>query len=68
MHLGVEANFSPATKAHPGFHVLDLGLLKDRLLSAGFPIIEDEPRPGYERFYSKDPFGNRLEFLRPVCD
>ena len=36
VHLGVEANFSPATKAHPGFHVHDLDLLKDRLLVRWF--------------------------------
>ena len=66
VHLGVEANFTPATKAHPGFVVRDLDLLRERLVSAGFPVIEDESRPGYERFYSKDPFGNRLEFLRSL--
>lgn len=25
--------------------------------------IDDEPLEGAERFYLKDPFGNRLEFL-----
>jgi catechol 2,3-dioxygenase-like lactoylglutathione lyase family enzyme len=64
VHLGVEANFVPAAKAHPGFLVRELDRLREKLTSAGFPVIEDESRPGYERFYSKDPFGNRLEFLR----
>ncbi len=66
LHLGVEPNFTPAKKAHPAFLVDDLDHLKEKLVAAGFPIIDDEPLHGYDRFYSNDPFGNRLEFLRPL--
>lgn len=66
LHLGVEANFAPAKKAHPAFLVHDLDLLKKRLATAGFSISYDEPLRGYDRFFSNDPFGNRLEFLRPL--
>ena len=65
VHLGVQADFRPATKAHPAFLTDDLEGLRTRLHSQGFPIIEDEPLPGFDRFYSTDPFGNRLEFLSP---
>jgi hypothetical protein len=29
------------------------------------PIVLDEPLPGYDRFYTSDPFGNRIEILSP---
>lgn len=64
VHLGVEDDFRPARKAHPAFLVDDLEALKAALRSKGCPVIEDELLPGYERFFSADPFGNRLEFLR----
>jgi catechol 2,3-dioxygenase-like lactoylglutathione lyase family enzyme len=66
LHLGVESNFTPAKKAHPAFRVDDLDFLKEKLVTAGFPITYDEPLYGYDRFFSHDPFGNRLEFLRPL--
>jgi catechol 2,3-dioxygenase-like lactoylglutathione lyase family enzyme len=64
-HLGVEQDFHPAKKAHPAFLAEDLEDLRERLQSRGFVPYEDEPLAGYDRFYVADPFGNRLEFLRP---
>ena len=66
LHLGVEQEFRPARKAHPAIHVADLDMLKARLAAARVSIDEDEPLPGYWRFYARDPFGNRLEFLQPA--
>ena len=66
LHLGVEEPFQPARKAHPAFRVEDLDSLRDRLRAAGHEPIEDEPLPGYRRFYLADPFGNRLEFLESL--
>jgi catechol 2,3-dioxygenase-like lactoylglutathione lyase family enzyme len=63
VHLGVEADFRPARKAHPAFRVLDLGALAERLHAAGLDVVPDADLPGYSRFYVSDPFGNRLEFL-----
>lgn len=63
IHLGVEDEFRPARKAHAAFLVRDLKALEARLRAAGCSVIADESLPGYERFYSFDPFGNRLEFL-----
>ncbi|MBA3275292.1 MAG: VOC family protein [Chloroflexia bacterium] len=65
LHLGVDPSFGPATKAHVAFEVADLQLIRDRIEAAGFEIVEDEPLPGHDRFYTVDPFGNRLEFLSP---
>lgn len=61
----MEEPFAPAAKAHPGILVSGLQALADRLGSAGAPVTWDDEFPGYERFYSTDPFGNRLEFLEP---
>ena len=66
VHLGVEDEFSPAKKAHPGLLVRDIMLFAKKLEKAGAPVTWDENLPHYRRFYSEDPFGNRLEFLEPI--
>jgi catechol 2,3-dioxygenase-like lactoylglutathione lyase family enzyme len=66
LHLGVDPVFRPATKAHVAIQVDDLAAFRARLDAAGVPTREDEPLPGYARFYADDPFGNRLEFLTPA--
>ena len=63
MHLGVEAGFRPAEKAHPALLVDDLAALIERLQAADVESVRDQPLPGFERIYVSDPFGNRLEFL-----
>ena len=68
LHLGVEENFTPARKAHPGILVSGLADLADRLEAAGASVIWDTELAGHDRFYSDDPFGNRLEFLAPKQD
>lgn len=63
VHLGVEAAFRPARKAHPGIAVANLPALAARLQDAGVAVGWDGEFPGYDRFYCDDPVGNRLEFL-----
>ncbi len=65
LHLGVEAEFRPARKAHPALIVEDLAGLVARLEAAGHPTRTDEPLPGYDRVFVDDPFGNRLELMEP---
>jgi catechol 2,3-dioxygenase-like lactoylglutathione lyase family enzyme len=65
IHLGVESEFVAATKAHPGIVVDSLEALARRLHEGGSPVTWDDNFPGFDRFYSTDPFGNRLEFLHP---
>jgi catechol 2,3-dioxygenase-like lactoylglutathione lyase family enzyme len=67
VHLGVEADFRPAKKAHPALLVRDLGDLVRTLTAAGIEIVDDEPLEGYDRVYAYDPFGNRLELLEPIA-
>jgi catechol 2,3-dioxygenase-like lactoylglutathione lyase family enzyme len=65
IHLGVDADFRPARKAHPALRVQDLGALVANLRGAGVEVIA-EPMAGYQRVYVSDPFGNRLELLEPL--
>jgi catechol 2,3-dioxygenase-like lactoylglutathione lyase family enzyme len=66
IHLGVEADFRPARKAHPALLVDDLAALAQRLRAAGVELRDDEPLDGYRRLYADDPFGNRIELLEPA--
>lgn len=63
VHIGVQVDFTPAKKAHPGFTVHALEQLKSKLETAGYNISEEPPIAGRARFFTHDPFGNRIEFL-----
>ena len=63
LHCGVEADFRPARKAHPGIVVADIEALAARLAAAGLAPTFDEAIPGVRRFFTADPLGNRLEFI-----
>jgi len=65
LHLGVEAEFRPARKAHPALLVEGLARLVERLRAGGYALVDDEPLAGYDRVYVDDPFGNRLELMEP---
>lgn len=64
VHLGVDAEFRPARKAHPALVVEGLEHLAARFESAGVPV-RHEPLDGHRRVYVDDPFGNRMELLEP---
>jgi catechol 2,3-dioxygenase-like lactoylglutathione lyase family enzyme len=66
IHLGVEAEFRPARKAHPALLVEDLGALISKLSAAGVEVRADEPLAGFHRAYVNDPFGNRIELMEPT--
>jgi catechol 2,3-dioxygenase-like lactoylglutathione lyase family enzyme len=65
LHVGVEDPFAPARKAHPAFRLPadELDGLAKRLESAGVHVEWDGSLPGARRFYTADPWGNRLELL-----
>ncbi len=67
VHLGVEADFRPARKAHPALLVRDLPVLVAALRSTGARVVDDEPLEGYDRVYVDDPFGNRIELMEPTA-
>jgi catechol 2,3-dioxygenase-like lactoylglutathione lyase family enzyme len=68
VHLGVEAEFRPARKAHPAFEVEGLAALVARCEAAGLVVMRDVPLPGVERVHVTDPFGNRIELIEPLGD
>jgi catechol 2,3-dioxygenase-like lactoylglutathione lyase family enzyme len=66
VHLGVEQDFRANVKAHVAFEVDDVAGLAARASAAGFKTQFDDDLDGFERVYLYDPFGNRLEFLKPL--
>jgi catechol 2,3-dioxygenase-like lactoylglutathione lyase family enzyme len=65
VHLGLDADFRAAKKAHPALVVEDLAALKSALATGGYKMKTDEPLEGYDRIYVDDPFGNRIELMEP---
>ena len=65
VHLGIDPDFRPARKAHPGLLVRNLNELIRNLRVAGVEVVEAEPLAGYFHVYIADPFGNRIELMEP---
>jgi catechol 2,3-dioxygenase-like lactoylglutathione lyase family enzyme len=63
IHLGVEADFRPAKKAHPALRCVDYDGLVARIRDAGLEITDDDSIPGVRRCHILDPFGNRIELI-----
>jgi hypothetical protein len=65
LHIAVEESFTPARRAHPALrvepHALDT--LAERLVTADATVEWDDALPGVRRFYTHDPWGNRVELL-----
>jgi hypothetical protein len=61
----VAKRFAPADKAHPALLVrpADLDRLAGELEQAGYAVRWDDAIPGTRRFYTADPWGNRLELV-----
>jgi catechol 2,3-dioxygenase-like lactoylglutathione lyase family enzyme len=63
IHLGVDADFRAARKAHVALNTTGLDELRARLERAGYVTKEDSDFEGRRRFFTHDPFGNRIEFM-----
>jgi catechol 2,3-dioxygenase-like lactoylglutathione lyase family enzyme len=65
LHVGVQEPFAPAQKAHPALlvRVGALDRLADRLAAGGAKVKWDEEIAGVRRFFTEDPWGNRLELM-----
>ena len=67
VHVGTEDDVERlATKAHLAYQVTDLAELQTRLEAEGYTIMTGIPIPGYTRFETRDPFGNRLECIQSL--
>lgn len=64
LHLGVEDEAQGQKKAHPAFCVTHLDEMASRLKAGGFPVLTDNSLPARRRFYTSDPFGNRIELIQ----
>jgi catechol 2,3-dioxygenase-like lactoylglutathione lyase family enzyme len=63
IHLGIDQDFTPARKAHPGLLVRGLEALVVGLEARGFCVVRGEPIGAFDRVHVDDPFGNRIELL-----
>ena len=67
LHIGTEQGVDRLkTKAHIAYEVDDIAWWKDKLAQRGIHSLESVPIEGFERFEFRDPFGNRVEFIKPV--
>jgi catechol 2,3-dioxygenase-like lactoylglutathione lyase family enzyme len=65
LHLGVDADFRPAKKAHPAFLITQLSVVVGSLRLSGCKIQDDQNAiDGYDRAFTEDPFGNRIELIQ----
>jgi catechol 2,3-dioxygenase-like lactoylglutathione lyase family enzyme len=62
MHFRPDPEFAPGQFAHPGLLVDDIEALAKRVAAAGFEVNRQQS-VGPGRFHTRDPFGNRLEFI-----
>jgi catechol 2,3-dioxygenase-like lactoylglutathione lyase family enzyme len=63
VHLGVDADFRPARKAHPALRVRNLAALAAHLGAAGVAVRPNPDQPEGAGCYVDDPFGNRIELI-----
>jgi catechol 2,3-dioxygenase-like lactoylglutathione lyase family enzyme len=67
LHLGVEADFRPARKAHPALIVDDLEAFLQACQVNGLDTDTSQPPlAGYKRAHVFDPFGNRIELMEKL--
>lgn len=62
IHFVVE-QMGPLSRRHVAFEVQDLNHAKEYLHGQGIEITFSSKIEGRDRFFVRDPFGNRLEFL-----
>ncbi len=65
VHIGTEDGADRVrSKTHVAYEVHDLSLWREKLLTAGIETQNSVPIEGFDRFESRDPFGNRIEFIQ----
>ena len=63
LHLGVDAGFRAAQKAHPALLVRDLAALVEVLRAGGVSVRPNPDQPEGAGCDVDDPFGNRIELI-----
>lgn len=64
IHVGFDPNFIPQKKAHVAIIVDDIDSFAEKLQVNGFEVRWNESIAGVKRFFTDDPFGNRIEIIR----
>ncbi|WP_310620494.1 VOC family protein [Flexibacterium corallicola] len=67
LHVGVQEDFVPARKAHPGFLVESLSDMEAKLEAGGYEFAHEKQIKGYRRLFTEDPFGNRIELMEKLA-
>jgi catechol 2,3-dioxygenase-like lactoylglutathione lyase family enzyme len=66
IHIGTEEGVNRnVTKAHAAYEVDDVFAWRKKLEDHGIKTLDSDAIPGYDRFEFRDPFGNRVELIRP---
>lgn len=63
LHIGGQAGFVPAKKAHPAFLIADFDAYCVLLRERGVEVREEAQVYGRRRAGIEDPFGNRVELI-----
>lgn len=66
IHISAEPDsesYNGPSRRHAAFQVADLKGLRQRLADAGEHVEDADQFPGQSRFFARDPWGNRLEFV-----
>ena len=66
VHLGGEAGFVPAKKAHPALTVDGFDEYTGVLVARGIAVTADVMVAGRKRAAIADPFGNRIELIEQL--
>lgn len=67
LHMGIEADFHPNRKAHPGLVVDNLDEFLDVCQAHGIETdVSQPPLAGFKRAHIFDPFGNRIELMEKL--
>lgn len=63
LYFNPELDGRETSSRHPAFLVDGLAALRERLQAAGAELAEAIPIGGRERFFVRDPAGNRIELM-----
>lgn len=63
IHLGADADFLAAKKAHPALIVSDIDSMLEALEAAGHEVRAGATIDGVTQTFTDDPFGNRIELV-----
>jgi catechol 2,3-dioxygenase-like lactoylglutathione lyase family enzyme len=67
LHIGGQAGFVPAKKAHPAFVIDDFAAYCALLGERGVEVREETQVYGRRRAGIEDPFGNRIELIEAAA-